>query len=96
MVPLEYELYAIIYHQRATEALYLLKNDWFTGVYCDLVPEIEVRQQYTKHDSFIFLTGLVPKSTSACKATFWHTVALTDSASRNVFLKIFKNFKGLF
>ena len=61
MVPLEYELYAIIYHQRATEALYLLKNDWFTGVYCDLVPEIEVRQQYTKHDSFIFLTRLVPK-----------------------------------
>ena len=96
MVPLEYELYAIIYHQRATEALYLLKNDWFTGVYCALVPEIEVRQQYTKHGSFIFLTGLVPKSTSACKATFSHTVALTDSASRNVFLKIFENFKGLF
>ena len=96
MVPLENELYAIIYHQRATEALYLLKNDWFTGVYCALVPEIEVRQQYTKHDSFIFLTGLVPKSTSACKGTFWHTVALIDSASRNVFLKIFENFKGLF
>ena len=70
MVPLEYELYAIIYHQRATEALYLLKNDWFTGVYCDLVPEIEVRQQYTKHDSYIFLTGLVPKSTSAWKPLF--------------------------
>jgi hypothetical protein len=38
MVPLEYELYAIIYHQRAKEALYLLKNDWFTGVYGALVP----------------------------------------------------------
>ena len=49
MVPLEYELYAIFYHQRATEALYLLKNDWFTGVYGALVPEIEVRQHYTKH-----------------------------------------------
>ena len=56
-----YELYLIIYHQRATEALYLLKNDWFTGVYGALVPEIEVRQHYPKHDSFIFLTGLVPK-----------------------------------
>ena len=44
MVPLEYELYAIFYHQRAMEALYLLKNDWFTGVYGALVPEIEVRQ----------------------------------------------------
>ena len=47
MVPLEYELYAITYHQRATagiatEALYLLKNDWFTNVYGALVPEIEV------------------------------------------------------
>ena len=70
MVPLEYELYAIIYHQRAAEALYLLKNDWFTGVYGALVPEIEVRQHYTKHGSFIFLTGLVPKSTSACKPLF--------------------------
>ena len=47
--------------RRATEALYLLKNDWFTGVYGALVPEIEVRQHYPKHDSFIFLTGLVPK-----------------------------------
>ena len=44
MVPLEYKLYAIFYHQRAMEALYLLKNDWFTGVYGALVPEIEVRQ----------------------------------------------------
>ena len=63
MVPLEYELYAIIYHQRATEALYLLKNDWFTSVYGALVPEIVVRQPYItgKHDSLIFLTGLVPK-----------------------------------
>ena len=46
MVPLEYELYAIIYHQRAKEALYLLKNDWFTSVYGALVPKIEVRQPY--------------------------------------------------
>ena len=61
MVPLEYELYAIFYHQRATEALYLLKNDWFTGVYGALVPEIEIRQPYIKHESFIFLTGLAPK-----------------------------------
>ena len=61
MVPLEYKLYAIFYHQRAMEALYLLKNDWFTGVYGALVPEIEIRQPYIKHDSFIFLTGLVPK-----------------------------------
>ena len=61
MVPLEYKLYAIFYHQRAMEALYLLKNDWFTGVYGALVPKIEVRQPYIKHDSFIFLTGLVPK-----------------------------------
>ena len=37
MVPLEYELYAIFYNQRAMEALYLLKNDWFTGVYGALV-----------------------------------------------------------
>ena len=76
MVPLEYELYAIIYHQRATEALYLLKNDWFTGVYGALVPEIEVRQHYTKHNSFIFLTGLVPKCSvdlrRGWKATFFH------------------------
>ena len=62
MVPLEYELYAIIHNQRATEALYLfLKNDWFTSVYRALVPEIDVRQRYTKHNSFIFLTGLMPK-----------------------------------
>ena len=43
------------------EALYLLKNDWFTGVYGALVPEIEVGQPYIEHDSLIFLTGLVPK-----------------------------------
>ena len=45
------------------DALYLLKNDWFTGVYGALVPEIEIRQPYIKHDSFIFLTGLAPKTT---------------------------------
>ena len=73
MVPLEYELYAIFYHQRAMEALYLLKNDWFTGVYGALVPKIEVRQPYIKHDSFIFSLGSRPSkkwsksgSTSYC------------------------------
>ena len=63
MVPLEYKLYAIFYHQRAMEALYLLKNDWFTGVYGALVPEIEIRQPYTIHHYFIFLSGLAPKTT---------------------------------
>jgi hypothetical protein len=52
--------HAIFYHQRATEALYLLKNDWFTGVYGALVPEIEVRQPYIKHDYFIFSLGSCP------------------------------------
>ena len=60
MVPLENELYAIIYNQRATEALYLFKYDWFTSVYRALVPEIDVRQRYTKHNSFIFLIVLMP------------------------------------
>ena len=30
------------------------------------------------------------------KVAYTHTVSLTDSASRNLFLKGFENFKGLF
>ena len=39
---------------------------------------------------------LLMKNPFDCFALFRHTVALIDSASRNVFLKIFVNFKGLF
>jgi hypothetical protein len=34
--------------------------------------------------------------TGACALLHCNTVSLTDSASRNVFLKIFEKFKGLF
>ena len=42
-----------------------------------------------------FSLGSCP-SKKCQKVAYMHTVALTDSASRNLFLKSFENFKGLF
>ena len=88
MVPLEYELYAIFYHQRAMEALYLLKNDWFTGVYGALVPKSRSVNRTLNMILSFFSLGSRP-SKKCEKVASMHTVALTDSTSRNVFLKEF-------
>ena len=95
MVPLEYELYAIIYHQRATEALYLLKMIGLP-VYMVLLCQKSRSVNLTLNMILSFFSlGSCP-SKKCEKVAYMHTVALTDSASRNLFLKSFENFKGLF
>ena len=86
--------------RRATEALYLLKNGSLTGSYIYRLWKASI--QYYIYELYapnmilsFFSLGSCP-SKKYEKVAYMHTVALTDSAIRNVFLKSFENFKGLF